>query len=80
MTIEREGKHRHVCELPAPNEWPLGTVAVCDKEGCKRRWEMVRVGWTFKGWHRTPFTFLADLFRGPGRCKWGNVPARPHDR
>lgn len=78
--IEKKPEPRHVCNLPSPISFPIGTIAVCDEEDCNRRWRMGRVGFTFKKWRRTPLTFLADLFRGPGRCEWATVRERVGDR
>lgn len=55
--IVRKPKVPHECHLGSPH-FPLGTKAKCD---CGRRWKVVKMGFTYKGWRRT---FFSWLFRG----------------
>lgn len=31
----------HECRLPAGGDAGVGSIWVCDREGCRRRWEIV---------------------------------------
>lgn len=76
--IVREGRRslRYECYLPSPTEYCTGTVAECS---CGRRWKLIRIGWSFKGWRRTTLTALVDLVRGSSVQCWAAVKRGPHD-
>lgn len=74
MGLVRSAPSRHVCDLPSPNSYLMGTIATCDQ--CGRKWVLRRFGVTFKVWRPT---ILARLRRGKARQAWHSVRQTPQD-
>ncbi len=69
MTIIKEGKPPHECELPPPSEHARGTVAECPR--CRRRWKLRREGVTFLNWHLTLASKVTK--RGRAKHRWASI-------